>query len=51
MFDHEKLNVFKKSFEFIAGHNNLDTEGKKRVAVFEQLNRASTSITLNLAEG
>ncbi|MFH2030962.1 MAG: four helix bundle protein [Bacteroidota bacterium] len=51
MFDHEKLNVYKKSLEFIAWHNNLDTEGKKRVAVFEQLNRASTSITLNLAEG
>lgn len=50
-FDHEKLDVYQDSIAFIAWLSSLlETTG--RVGdVKDQLDRASTSITLNVAEG
>ena len=50
-FDHEKLIVYQKAIEFNEWVSAL-LEGKKfRAAVRDQLDRASTSIALNIAEG
>jgi four helix bundle protein len=50
-FDHEKLEVYKESISFIAWLSAL-LEGAVRVGdVKDQLDRASTSIPLNIAEG
>ena len=51
MFSHEKLNVYQRSLEFIEFVNKIKTSDKIRIDVFNQLERASTSITLNIAEG
>lgn len=50
-FDHEKLNVYQKAIEFVAWTTNLLAELPKSIAVCNQLDRASTSIPLNIAEG
>jgi four helix bundle protein len=50
-FSHEKLNVYQRSLEFIEFVNKNINFGKSRVNVIDQLDRASTSITLNIAEG
>jgi four helix bundle protein len=50
-FDHEKLEVYRHAIEFIAWLTDL-LEGKVRLGdVKDQLDRASTSISLNIAEG
>jgi len=50
-FDHEKLEVYREAIFFIAWLSTL-LEGKVRVGeVRDQLDRASTSIPLNIAEG
>jgi four helix bundle protein len=50
-FDHEKLEVYQDSLTFIAWLTAL-LEGSVRVGdVKDQLDRASTSIPLNIAEG
>jgi len=50
-FDHEKLEVYREAIGFIAWLSAL-LEGTVRVGdVKDQLDRASTSIPLNIAEG
>lgn len=53
IFDHERLDVYRVSIEFVAWVGAL-FEGPlagKRQAAMGQLDRASTSIALNIAEG
>ncbi len=50
-FDHEKLEVYREAIAFIAWLSTL-LEGTVRIGeVKDQLDRASTSIPLNTAEG
>lgn len=50
-FDHERLEVYRESLTFVAWVSDL-LDGAVRVGdVKDQLDRASTSIPLNLAEG
>src|SRR5438128_505015 len=50
-FDHEKLEVYREALDFIAWLSEL-LEGSARLGdVKDQLDRASTSIPLNIAEG
>jgi hypothetical protein len=50
-FDHEKLEVYREAIAFVAWLSAL-LEGMMRVGdVKDQLDRASTSIPLNIAEG
>ena len=51
MFDHEKLNVYQRAVEFVAWVDDVLQEIPKSLAVHNQLDRASTSIPLNIAEG
>lgn len=50
-FDHEKLNVYQESLQFVASATDLLARIPKALAVYAQLDRASTSIPLNIAEG
>jgi len=50
-FDHEKLKVYQASLEFITWATELVSTLDCKVAVKDQLDRASTSIPLNIAEG
>ena len=50
-FDHEKLNVYQHALEFVAAATDLLDQIPKRSAVHSQLDRASTAIPLNIAEG
>ena len=50
-FDHEKLNVYQHALEFVASATDLLDRIPKRAAVHNQLDRASTAIPLNIAEG
>jgi four helix bundle protein len=50
-FDHEKLLVYKKTINFIAWVSHILETIKTRTAAKDQIERASTSIALNLAEG
>jgi four helix bundle protein len=50
-FDHEKLEVYKESLAFVAWLEPLLQKLPASIAVRDQLDRASTSIVLNLAEG
>jgi four helix bundle protein len=50
-FDHEKLHVYQASLTFITWAAKLVATIKSRVAVEDQLDRASTSVSLNIAEG
>jgi four helix bundle protein len=50
-FDHEKLIAYQRSIEFTAWATQLLEEMPPKLAVFDQLDRASTSIPLNIAEG
>ena len=51
LFDHEKLTVYQDSLTFIAWTDALLETLPKTLAVHNQLDRASTSIPLNIAEG
>ena len=51
LFDHEKLNVYRKALEFISRATTILERVPKSMAVHNQLDRASTSIPLNIAEG
>ena len=51
MFDHEKLEVYQESLRFIAWVEPILERLPKSLAVRDQLDRASTSIPLNIAEG
>lgn len=50
-FDHEKLKVYQQSLRFVAEATSLLERIPKGVAVHNQLDRASTAIPLNIAEG
>jgi four helix bundle protein len=50
-FDHEKLEVYQESLAFVAWLEPLMQKLPKSISVRDQLDRASTSIVLNLAEG
>lgn len=50
-FDHEKLNVYQRSIDFVAWADDLMDTLPGSLAVSKQLDRASTSIPLNIAEG
>lgn len=50
-FDHEKLDVYRESVAFCGWVGELLDRTKARAAVKDQLDRASTSVPLNIAEG
>ena len=50
-FDHEKLNVYGKTLDFVAWVTSILERVPKSIAVHNQLDRSSTSIPLNIAEG
>ena len=50
-FDHEKLKVYQDSVRFVAWVSDLLESVPKSAAVHNQLDRASTSVPLNIAEG
>lgn len=50
-FDHEKLNVYHEALAFVGRATELLERVSKRMAVYDQLDRASTAIPLNIAEG
>ena len=50
-FDHERLKVYQALLEFISWATDLLSSLNCRAAVKDQLDRASTSIPLNIAEG
>jgi four helix bundle protein len=50
-FDHEKLRVYQSSIEFLLWLQTILERIPKRHAVYNQLDKASTSIPLNIAEG
>jgi four helix bundle protein len=50
-FDHEKLNAYQKALVFAAWTETILERVPKTAAVHGQLDRARTSIVLNLAEG
>ena len=47
IFDHEKLNVYQTSIKFIVWLQKIMEGVPKKYAVYDQLDRASTSIALN----
>jgi four helix bundle protein len=51
LFDHEKLVVYQDALEFIRWSESVLDKISKGLAVRDQLDRASTSIPLNIAEG
>jgi four helix bundle protein len=50
-FDHEKLNVYHEALAFVGHATELLERVPKKTAVYDQLDRASTAIPLNIAEG
>jgi four helix bundle protein len=50
-FDHEKLRVYQEALAFVAFADSLLGELSMKAAARDQLDRASTSIPLNIAEG
>ena len=51
LFDHEKLRVYQHAIAFIAWSEPLLEALPKSLSARDQLDRASTSIPLNIAEG
>jgi len=50
-FDHEKLTVYQASLKFVTWATELISKVEAKAAVKDQLDRASTGIPLNIAEG
>jgi four helix bundle protein len=50
-FGHEKLTVYQQSIRLVARATDLLESVPKSIAVHDQLDRASTSVPLNIAEG
>ena len=50
-FDHENLRVYTEAIKFVSWVNIFLDRIPKRLAIYNQLDRASTSIVLNIAEG
>lgn len=51
VFDHEKLNVYQEAIRFVARAEDILESIPRNLAVCNQLDRASTSIPLNISEG
>jgi four helix bundle protein len=51
VFDHEKLTVYQTSLKFIVWLQKILERIPKKYSVNDQLDRSSTSIPLNIAEG
>ena len=53
MFDHEKLDAYRLSIDFVAWTSSIldDTPRARRPNVIKHLDEASTSVALNIAEG
>jgi four helix bundle protein len=51
MFDHEKLRVYQESLAFALWAETVLERAKKSSPLHDQLDRARTSILLNIAEG
>jgi four helix bundle protein len=51
LFDHEKLSVYREAIAFVAWADDLLEKIPRTLAVHSQLDRAATSIPLNIAEG
>ncbi len=51
VFDHEKLKVYQRALDFVEFTDALLSTFPKSMAVCDQLDRASTSIPLNIAGG
>ena len=51
LFDHEKLNVYQNALDFVEWIDKKILDGKNKLSVYDQIDRASTSIPLNIAEG
>ncbi|HEY7750811.1 MAG TPA: four helix bundle protein [Ignavibacteriaceae bacterium] len=51
VFSHEKLNVYQKALDFIEFIKNSVPSDLSKQSVIDQLDRAATSIPLNIAEG
>jgi four helix bundle protein len=51
LFDHERLNVYREAIEFVAWVDAISRDAGRRSGVIDQLERAATSIPLNIAEG
>jgi four helix bundle protein len=49
-FDHEKLVAYQRSIQFVAWSSPLLEKLSPKLAVSDQLDRASTSVPLNIAE-
>jgi four helix bundle protein len=50
-FDHEKLKVYQAPLEFVTWTTDLLSKLEFKAAIKDQLDRASTSVPLNIAEG
>ena len=50
-FDHEKLKVYQAALGFVTWSTDLVASVQGKAAVKDQLDRASTSVPLNIAEG
>jgi four helix bundle protein len=50
-FDHEKLSVYQEAIKFVVWSDEILETLPKSLAVHDQLDRAATSISLNIAEG
>jgi len=51
-FDHEKLDVYKIAFEFVMATESIINQlPKGRAYLIDQLQRAGSSVLLNIAEG
>mgnify|MGYP003833339177 FL=1 len=50
-FDHEKPGVYQETIRFVAWAGGLLETLPKSLAAYDQLDRVSTSIALNIAEG
>lgn len=50
-FDHEKLRVYQDGLRFVAVADSITAGLPAKLAARDQLDRASTSIVLNIAEG
>jgi len=50
-FDHERLIAYQRSIQFVSWSSQLLETLPAKLSVCDQLDRASTSIPLNLAEG
>jgi len=51
LFDHEKLQAYQEALGFVSWADGILQRIAKTLAVSNQLDRASTSIPLNIAEG